>query len=246
MAETTPEVTWAQRSSADDPTKNIIYLTLNTPDVSDKSATIDLTSTGLKFKGKSDTRKATFIVDLEFYAEIDTAESTTHHSARGVDFVLRKKEAKAEYWPRLLKSSQRMHFLKTDFDKWVDEDEQDEVVDDAPTGYGGGMPMGGDDEGGFGGLDFSKLGGAGGEGGMPDLSALQGMAGMGGMGGMGAGGMGGMGGMGGEEEDDDDADDDDDEEDMPDLEGEAPVADKGKGKAAETEAPAAAKIQEID
>ena len=31
--------------------------------------------------------------------------------------VLRKKELKEEYWPRLLKDSKKMHFLKTDFDK---------------------------------------------------------------------------------------------------------------------------------
>lgn len=79
--------------------------------------------------------------------------------------MLRKKEAKEEYWPRLLKESKKMHFLKTDFDKWVDEDEQDEKPED--EGMGGGM------------------------GGMPDMGA---MGGMGGMGGMGAdGGFGGIG-----------------------------------------------------
>lgn len=31
--------------------------------------------------------------------------------------MLRKKELKEEYWPRLLKESKKMHFLKTDFDK---------------------------------------------------------------------------------------------------------------------------------
>jgi hypothetical protein len=31
--------------------------------------------------------------------------------------VLRKKELKEEYWPRLLKDSKKVHYLKTDFDK---------------------------------------------------------------------------------------------------------------------------------
>jgi hypothetical protein len=44
--------------------------------------------------------------------------------------VLRKKELKEEFWPRLLKNAQKVHFLKTDFDKWVDEDEQDEAPED--------------------------------------------------------------------------------------------------------------------
>jgi len=34
-----------------------------------------------------------------------------------VHFQLRKKELKEEYWPRLLKESKRVHYLKTDFDK---------------------------------------------------------------------------------------------------------------------------------
>ncbi len=31
--------------------------------------------------------------------------------------MLRKKDKKEEYWPRLLKESKKVHFLKTDFDK---------------------------------------------------------------------------------------------------------------------------------
>lgn len=31
--------------------------------------------------------------------------------------VLRKKEAKEEFWPRLLKEKGKVHFLRTDFDK---------------------------------------------------------------------------------------------------------------------------------
>ena len=101
-------------------------------------------------------------------------ESKTHHTPRDVAFVLRKKETKEEYWPRLTKDKQKLHFLKTDFDKWVDEDEQDAVNEDDPMAGMGGMPgMGAD--GGFGGIDFSKLGG--GAGGMPDMSGLTGGAG---------------------------------------------------------------------
>jgi hypothetical protein len=31
--------------------------------------------------------------------------------------VLRKKELKEEFWPRLLKDNKKVHFLKTNFDK---------------------------------------------------------------------------------------------------------------------------------
>ncbi|KXX77588.1 Protein wos2 [Madurella mycetomatis] len=155
----TPEVRWAQRSSQTDPEKNFIYLTISVPDVPASNLKLDLKPTGLTFTGHSDTLKKTYHLELEFYAEIDTAESKVHHTARDVEMKLRKKVLNEAYWPRLLKESKKMHFLKTDFDKWVDEDEQNEAADDDFSNFGGGMGgmggMGGD----FGGIDFSKLGG---------------------------------------------------------------------------------------
>ncbi|KAL8765455.1 MAG: hypothetical protein Q9209_007482 [Squamulea sp. 1 TL-2023] len=226
--QTTPEVTWAQRSSSSDPEKNYIYLTIAAPDV--PKVDVDLKPTSLTFTGHSDTKKTTYHVELEFYAEIDVDNSKTHHTSRDVSFVLRKKELKEEYWPRLLKDSKKMHFLKTDFDKWVDEDEQDGAPDDAMAGMGGmggGMPgmegmggMGGD--GGFGGIDFSKLGG--GAGGMPDMGDMPDM---------------------GEAGDDDD----DDDEEMPALEeDDADKTGDSKGKTPEKvdDAPAEkSKIEEV-
>ncbi|KAG9257680.1 HSP20-like chaperone [Emericellopsis atlantica] len=200
MSETaTPEVLWAQRSSDSDPEKNFIYLTISVPDVPKEGLTLDLKPTGLNFTGTSGTLKRKYHVELEFYAEIDPEQSKINHTAKNIEFKLQKKDLKEEYWPRLLKDSKRLHFLKTDFDKWVDEDEQEEAAEQDFNQFGGmgGMPgmggmggMGG--EGGdFGGIDFSKLG----AGGMPDL------------GGLGAG------------VNPDDLGDDDDEDDMPALEG---------------------------
>jgi hypothetical protein len=54
---------------------------------------------------------------MDFYAEIDPKESHISHSGRDVSLVLRKKELKEEYWPRLLKDAKKVHFLKTNFDK---------------------------------------------------------------------------------------------------------------------------------
>ncbi|KAL8730533.1 MAG: hypothetical protein Q9166_003986 [cf. Caloplaca sp. 2 TL-2023] len=222
--QTTPEVTWAQRSSSSDPEKNYIYLTIAAPDV--PKVDVDLKPTSLTFTGHSDTKQRTYHVELEFYAEIDVENSKTHHTSRDVSFVLRKKEMKEEYWPRLLKESKKMHFLKTDFDKWVDEDEQDGAPDDALAGMGGmgGMPgMGGmGEDGGFGGIDFSKLGG--GAGGMPDMGDMPDM------------------GEGGDNDDDDD-------DDMPALEeDDDDKAGDSKGKAAEKvdDTPAASsKVEEV-
>ncbi|KAK4190023.1 HSP20-like chaperone [Podospora australis] len=161
-ANVTPEVLWAQRSSNTEAEKNIIFLTINVPDVPTSNIKLDLKPTGLTFTGHSDTLKKTYHVELEFYDEIDPENSKVNHTARDVELKLRKKTLTETYWPRLLKESKKVHFLKTDFDKWVDEDEQAEAEEDDLSNFGGGMGGGGD----FGGLDFSKLGGGAG---MPDM-----------------------------------------------------------------------------
>ncbi|KAF1840704.1 HSP20-like chaperone [Cucurbitaria berberidis CBS 394.84] len=225
MSTVVPEVTWAQRSSSSDPEKNYVYLTIVAADVPESDLKLDLKDSSLSFKGASTSKKVTYAVDIDFYAEIDPKESKISHSGRDVSLVLRKKELKEEYWPRLLKDSKKVHYLKTDFDKWVDEDEQDEAPEDDmmnqmnPMGGAGGP--GGD--GGFGGIDFSKLGAAGGAGGLP------------GMGGMDLSSMGmGMGGGDSDEEDDDD---------MPELENDEESKDKEPAAAAaSTDKP---KIEEV-
>ncbi|KAI7208396.1 hypothetical protein KC333_g9155 [Hortaea werneckii] len=192
----TPEVTWAQRSSATEAEKNHIFLTIAVPDVDPKKIKLDVQPTHVDFSGYSETKKAQYAVKLDFYAEIDPAATKIHHTQRDIEMVVQKKQLGEEYWPRLLKDKAKVHFLKTDFNKWVDEDEQDAVPedDDYMSRMAGMQGMGGD--GGFGGIDFSKLGGMGGA----DMAGLQGMQGMGGEGA-------------------DDEGDDDDEEGMPALEG---------------------------
>ena len=122
------------------------------PDVPAGNLKLDLKPTGLSFSGHSDTLKRTYQVELEFYAEIDPAESKVNHTSRDVELKLRKKELSEEYWPRLLKEKKKLHFLKTDFDKWVVEDEQNEAADEDFGNFGGG-DMGG--MGGMGGMGES-------------------------------------------------------------------------------------------
>jgi len=199
----TPEVLWAQRSSKDDPEKNYVYLTIGVPDVPREALKLDLKPTSLTFTGTSETKKTTYHVEMEFYGEIDVENSKTHHTAANIQMILRKKDLKEEYWPRLLKEKAKVHYLRTDFDKWVDEDDQNEAPeDDYMNQFGAGMG----EDGGFGGIDFSKLGGGGGD--------MPGMEGLG----------------GGEGEEGEDEDDDE----MPDLEEEEEEGDEVKGKGKES------------
>ncbi|CAN6969779.1 unnamed protein product [Brassica rapa subsp. trilocularis] len=74
-----------------------------------------------------------------------------------------KVNVEPERWNKLVRGGKAPHYVKVDWDKWVDED------DEGSAGAGD-MDMGG-----MGGMDFSNFGGMGG---------MEGLGGMGGMGGM--------------------------------------------------------------
>jgi len=215
---------WAQRTDT-------LYLTISLADVTDEK--IDVTEKSLSFTGKSGGKE--YACNFDFHAEVELEGSIWNVLANSVQMKLVKKEKDQEFWPRLTSDKlKEKNTVTIDWDKYVDEDEQDGDFDDANLAGGqqmggmpgmggmGGMPgMGG--PGGPGGMDMASMmaamggggaGGPGGAGGM-DPAALQAM--MAQMGGGGEGGMPDMssmmGGMG-----DDEADSDDDDQDMPELE----------------------------
>jgi prostaglandin-E synthase len=209
-----------------------------------KDETINISDKELTFTGKSQGKD--YEVKIEFFKTVDGKDSTYKVLPRSIQLhIIKGEEDQEEFWPRLLKDKAlEKNQVKVDWDRYVDEDEEEEGFDTSALEGGqgmGGMPPGGGmsgmggvgGPGGMGGM--GGMGGPpGGGGGMPpgmDMEAL--MKQMGGMGG-GAGGaggmdmeammkqMGGMGGMGGppggEGDDDGDDDDDDDADDLPDLE----------------------------
>ena len=118
---------------------------------------------------------------MEFFAGIVKADSKFNTKGRNPIITLAKADQEAEYWTRLTKDKVKNSRITVDWNKWVDEDEEDQAPE-----------MGGD----FDPSMMSQFGG--GSGGMPGMGGMGGMPGMGGMGGMpGMGGMGGMPGMGG-------------------------------------------------
>jgi len=74
-----------------------------------------------------------------------TQNSKRHQTARQIVLVLDKAEHGEAYWPRLQKDKVKPRFLKTDFQKWKDENEEDEEDNANPVG----------------GMDFSSLMGSG-------------------------------------------------------------------------------------
>jgi len=170
-----PAVEWAQRTEK-------IFLTILVDDF--KNPTIDCSDDKLIIKGVGGASKQNYECELEFFKPIASESIKKESSDRCLSFVLPKKES-GPYWPRLLKSNTKYHWLKVDFDKWKDEDEQEEQDLDGPEndmGFGNTMGAGGGGMGGMGGMDFGNMMGAGGGMGGMDFSKM--MGNMGGMGGM--------------------------------------------------------------
>ncbi|WP_331759960.1 p23/wos2 family protein [Streptomyces anulatus] len=138
-----PEVLWAQRSSDTDPDKNVVYLTVNLPDIQEGTLKVELTGTTLTFSANAgdpgrNIPVRDYAFSLEFYDRIVPDRSTRKLSSRSLYFVLRKEEARLEYWPRLQKSNVRNAYIKTDFSKWVDQGEvEGEARDDDMDPMGG-------------------------------------------------------------------------------------------------------------
>ncbi|WVQ80331.1 hypothetical protein IAT38_002436 [Cryptococcus sp. DSM 104549] len=226
MAPIHPEIAYAERSSATEPEKNIIYFTINAPDINGEPK-LDIKPTEISFSAKAgDAAKGVpekeYAFDLQLYSEIIPEETKKVVTSRAIVLILRKKTPQAEYWLRLTKEKPNRNWIKTDFAKWVDEDEQ-EPTEDLTQGMQGMQDpraqMGG--MGGPGGMDMASMfggGGAGGPGGM-DMASMFGGGGAGGPGGMDfskmmeqMGGMGALGGAGGDAPMDFAEESDDDEE----------------------------------
>lgn len=129
-------VLWAQRSSDSDPEKNYVYLTIVVPDVPKDKLKLDIKDQSLSFSGRSDTLKRNYQLDLELYAPIDKDQTKVLHTGMKIEAKLQKKELSEEFWPRLLKDKAKVHYLKTDFDRWVDEDEQEEAGEEDFSKFG--------------------------------------------------------------------------------------------------------------
>lgn len=88
---------------------------------------MDLTENTFEFSGTSNGEK--YSVKIEFYKEVEKDSAKWHFLGKQASFVFHKQES-GPFWPRLLKDSGRHTWLKADWDKWVDESDDD----DGPAG----------------------------------------------------------------------------------------------------------------
>lgn len=138
-----PPVKWAQRS-------DVLYITVELPDAQDVKLKLEPEGK-FYFSATAGAEKIPYEVDIDLFDKIDVNNSKASAGSRNICYFVKKAESK--WWDRLLKQGGKTPiFLKVDWDKWVDEDEEQEQ-DNKPTS-----------EMDFGDIDFSKLNMGGGEG----------------------------------------------------------------------------------
>lgn len=107
---------WAQR-------KDILYVTICLEDC--KDPTMEIEPEKIYFKGEGGTDKKMHEVTINLYKEIEPSKTVKNMKGRTFELVLVKKE-EGPYWPRLIKDKTKAHWLKSDFNKWKDEDDTDD------------------------------------------------------------------------------------------------------------------------
>lgn len=133
-----PEVKWAQRSDK-------LYITIELPDANNPKVNLEPDGK-FTFSATTGQEQTPYELDFYLYDRVNVEESNISVGLRNIICILKKEEKK--WWKQLLKiEAKRLPFLKVDWDKWVDEDEEKD--DKLP-------PAGQDMD--FGGMDFSKLG----------------------------------------------------------------------------------------
>ncbi|KAM2049793.1 hypothetical protein ACFX1T_008159 [Malus domestica] len=138
-----PEVKWAQRVDK-------VFLTVLLPDAKDAKVKLEPDGT-FSFSASAGAENHQYELKLDLFDKVNVEESKINVGVRSIFCIVEK--AEPEWWPKLLRGyGKTPHYVKVDWDKWVDED------DDTAAGSGpGDMDLGG--------MDFSKFGGMGGMGG---------------------------------------------------------------------------------
>ncbi|XP_061345172.1 co-chaperone protein p23-1-like [Gastrolobium bilobum] len=137
-----PPVKWAQRSDE-------LYITVELPDAQDLKVVLEPEGK-FYFSATAGAEKIPYEVNIDLFDKVDVNNSKASVGARNIFYLVKKTENK--WWDRLLKQGGKPPvFLKVDWDKWVDEDEEQE--DNKPAT---------DTD--FGDFDFSKMNMGGGEG----------------------------------------------------------------------------------
>ncbi|XP_030952127.1 co-chaperone protein p23-1-like isoform X1 [Quercus lobata] len=143
-----PTVKWAQSSDK-------LFITIDLPDAQDVKLKLEPEGKFF-FSATTGAEKIPYEVDIDLYDKVDVNESKASIGLRNICYLVKKAENR--WWSRLLKQEGKPPvFLKVDWDKWVDEDEEEPE-----------NKLGSDTD--FGDFDFSNLNMGGGQGFNTDAS----------------------------------------------------------------------------
>ncbi|GBP56372.1 Uncharacterized protein CG16817 [Eumeta japonica] len=117
---TPPSVSWAQRSAR-------VILTFN---VECEKSDINIDKKSVSFKGVGTADNKCYEVIIPLYAEINPEKSTQVNKGRYIEVILVKEKTDEPFWPSLTSDKKKHHWLKVDFNRWQDEDESGDDMDD--------------------------------------------------------------------------------------------------------------------
>ncbi|VDN02723.1 unnamed protein product [Thelazia callipaeda] len=109
-----PLIQWAQSDK-------LLFLTVEIDDVQE----LQIGDKSLHVKGTHSGSKAVYEASVDLYAGVEK-EYRKINNDRHLELVINKEVA--HWWPRLAKSSAKLPWVKIDFNKWKDEDEEDDDV----------------------------------------------------------------------------------------------------------------------
>jgi len=122
-----------------------------------KDASVKIEDEKVHFKGTGGD-KHVYECTMVPHAKLIVSDSKYVARDRSIEMLLRKNDRDGPYWPRLLKDTSKVHWLKVDFNKWKDEDDsgdedmaggnfEEMMRQMGGFGGGGGDALGGMDEG---------------------------------------------------------------------------------------------------
>ncbi|KAF7044538.1 hypothetical protein CFC21_053753 [Triticum aestivum] len=111
-----PEVLWAQRAEK-------VYLTISVPDAED--VVIKTEPQGI-FSFSAVAHGESFSLALELFDSVLPEGSKTKTKVGSRNIICSIQKDKKCWWKRLLKSEAKHPYIKVDWNKWCDEDEESE------------------------------------------------------------------------------------------------------------------------
>ncbi|KAI6654744.1 hypothetical protein LOD99_2623 [Oopsacas minuta] len=121
-SETIPPFTrWAQREDK-------LYITLEVNNTNGLKSRHNIQEDRLEYfcvKEIKGQEPVSYELKIDFYGKIDPQKTVMKENDKEISFVLFKLTKK--FWPRLVSSEKKLHYLKTDFDRWIDRDDDSDT-----------------------------------------------------------------------------------------------------------------------